>query len=235
MSKICSARRLEALMVLTSGLLWGVTMVFYFILLPLAGSSATHAAFPEQFLPWMVERGGIRVALWIVSALIFLINMIFVPLTLRERLFYGNALFSKISTMVGVLGFFSVVVSALILAAGEMPLARAYVEGSPQLKESILHLYYWQKITTAYIFDFLGFMLLAVWLLSSNLIGLYYKTISRALGGLGIIGSLTAFCFAVGYIIGLGWLGERGIGLISFILIPAWTVLCGISLLRKSR
>lgn len=220
-------------MLVFSGALWIIPTFFYFVVMPLSGCDATFASSPELFLPWMAERGGVRVALWLVSGSIFLVNMIFVPLILRERFLKELPLAANIATMVGILGFFSILSSALVLAAGEMPIAEAYMKASPEVRESILVLYIWQKKTTAFIFDLLGYFLFGLWLLVSSVAALYNRTMKRAAAFFGILCSITSFCFAIGYLAELGWLGESGIGVSSFVFIPIWIVWCGLSLLKR--
>jgi hypothetical protein len=78
--------RWGAVCAISSGLVFLVPLLFYFILLPAAGSSATHARDPVSFLPWMAARGGLRIALWWVVCLALLILPMEVPTALSKRL-----------------------------------------------------------------------------------------------------------------------------------------------------
>ena len=45
---------------LVSGLAMIAPLIFYFFVLPAAGSSSTHTADPASFLPWMAAQGSPR-------------------------------------------------------------------------------------------------------------------------------------------------------------------------------
>lgn len=226
--------RWGAVCALVAGVAFFVPLVFYFYLLPAAGSSATHAQDPGSFLPWMAERGQVRVALWAATALPFLVALLGVPSALRARLKEANPAAVRAAELAGVLGFFTLLLACLMLAAGEMPLARAYAAAGEAARPAIVAVYEWQRLVTALLFDGLGFFLLGLWILISSLVGLRSGALPRGLGGFGLLTALTAFCFALGYVTGLRWLGEMGIGLSAFLTIPAWMIWLGIVLLRSA-
>ena len=103
-----------------------VPLAFYFFLLPAAGSSATHAQDPARLLPWMVKHGAVRVALWWATCLPFLVALFGVPSGLRKVLEPSSPAAARAAELAGILGFFTLVLACLMLAAGEMPLAQAY-------------------------------------------------------------------------------------------------------------
>jgi len=216
-----------------SGVAFLVPLTFYFYFLPAAGSSATHAQDPPSFLPWMAEQGGVRVALWWTTAFPFLVALLGAPAALKKRLKPTSPTAAKTAELAGVLAFFTLLLSCLMLAAGEMPLAQAYVSAGEEARPAIVAIYEWQRLVTALLFDGLGFLLLGLWTLISNVAGLRSGALPRGLGWFGIVASLTALAFAIGFITGLKWLGELGIGMSAFLTVPAWLIGLGIVLWRK--
>jgi len=212
-----------------------VPLSFYFYFLPAAGSSATHALDPASFLPWMASRGGVRVALWWVTGLTFLIALIGIPRALRELLKDGAPATAKVAELSGVLGMFTLVLANLMLAAGEMPLARAYVAAGDAVRPAIVALYEWQRLVTALLFDVLGFLLLSAWITASSVAGLVTSKLSKGLGWFGVVTGVLALCFAVGYALSIKWLGEQGIGALSLLALPAWMMWLGVVLWRAAR
>lgn len=93
--------RWGAVCAIVSGVVFLVPLVFYFYLLPLAGSSATHAQDPFSFLPWMAVHGGVRVALWWSVCLAFLIVLFGVPFALRRKLEILTPTAAQIAELVG--------------------------------------------------------------------------------------------------------------------------------------
>ena len=59
-------------------------------------------------------------------------------------------------------GAFTIILASLLLAAGEPPLAQAYVEASEEARLAIVAVYEWQRLATALLFDAFGFFLLGV-------------------------------------------------------------------------
>ena len=66
-----------------------------------------------------------------------------------------------------------------------------------------------------------------------SLVGLKERSLSRALAVFGLPSAILAFAFAIGYILGIPWLGEQGIGLAFFFFFPAWLIWTGISVLLE--
>jgi hypothetical protein len=114
-----------------------------------------------------------------------------------------------------------------------MPLARAYVAAGPEARPAIVAVYEWQRLVTALLFDVLGLLLLGLWVLVTSAAGLRSGTLPRWLNRFGLLTALTLFCFVLGYLTGLGWLGELGIGALAFLLLPAWLIWLGIVLWRR--
>jgi hypothetical protein len=224
--------RLGALCALTAGVAFLVPLSFYFYFLPAAGSSATHAQDPASFLPWMAEQGGVRVALWWVTCVPFLVALLGVPNALKRRLKPSRPTAARTAELAGILGFFTLLLASLMLAAGEMPLAQAYVRASPEARPAIVAIYEWQRLVTALLFDVLGFLLLGLWVLVNSVAGLRSGRLPRWLGWFGVVTSGTVFAFVLGYVTRIGWLGELGIGASAFITLPAWLLWLGVVLWR---
>jgi hypothetical protein len=93
-------------------------------------------------------------------------------------------------------------------------------------------IYEWQRLVTALLFDVLGFFLLGVWVLVSSVVGLRSGGLPRWIGWFGVIAALTVFTYVIGYVTGIGWLGETGIGVLAFIAVPVWMIWLGIVLWR---
>ena len=217
---------------LVSGIVFLVPLLFYFLLLPAAGSSATHAKDPASFLPWMVADGNLRIALWWIVAFAFLMMMFGVPSALRREIDQSSPVGARMSELAGVFGTFILVVSSLMLAAGEMPIGQAFVNAGQASQDAIVTLYEWQRLVTALLFDVLGFGLLGVWIGVASVSGLRSKTLSPWFAVFGILASFLLFCFAVGYALDVSWLGESGIGAASFLALPVWLIWFGVRCVR---
>ena len=213
---------------ITSGVLFLVPLVFYFFLLPMAGSSATHAQDPVSFLPWMAVHGSVRVALWWTVCLAFTIVIFGVPLALRKRLENHSPTAAQVAELAGVLGSFTLILASLLLAAGEPPIAQAYVEASEEARPAIIALYEWQRLATALLFDVLGFLLLGVWISVSSVVGLHTGGLPKVISWFGVIAALLSFSFVTGYITKIAFLGETGVGALAFLAVPAWLIWLGI-------
>ena len=227
--------RWGAVCAITAGIAFLVPLTFYFYFLPAAGSSATHAQDPTSFLPWMAEQGGVRVALWWMTCVPFLVALLGVPTALKKRLKPSTPTAAKTAELVGILGFFTLLLASLMLAAGEMPLAQAYVEASQEARPAIVAIYEWQRLVTALLFDVLGFSLLGLWVSVSSVAGLRSGRLPRWLGWFGVVTSVTIFAFVVGYLFRIRWLGELGIGALAFITLPVWMIWLGIVLWRGAK
>jgi hypothetical protein len=223
---------LGALCAITAAIAFLVPLGFYFYFLPAAGSSVTLAQDPVSFLPWMAERGGVRVALWWATCVPFLVALLGVPSALKRRLKSSRPTAARTAELAGILGFFTLLLASLMLAAGEMPLAQAYVKASPEARPAIVAIYEWQRLVTALLFDVLGFFLLGLWVSVSSVAGLRSGRFPRWLGWFGIVTSVTIFAFVLGYVTRIGWLGELGIGASAFITLPAWMFWLGVVLWR---
>jgi hypothetical protein len=226
------AARWGAACAITAGVTFLVPLAFYFFFLPAAGSSATQARDPASFLPWMAGRGGVRVALWWATCVPFLIALLGVPAALKKRLKPAKPTAARTAELAGILGFFTLMLACLMLAAGEMPLARAYMGASQEARPAIVAIYEWQRLVTALLFDVLGFLLLGLWVSVSSVAGLRSGRLPRWLGWFGVVTSATVFAFVLGYLSGVGWLGEMGIGASAFVTLPAWMIWLGIVLWR---
>ena len=223
-----TSTRWGSICAIASGVVFLVPLVFYFYLLPRAGSSATHALDPSSFLPWMAVHGSVRVALWWTVCLAFLIVIFGVPLALRRRLENHSSTAAQVAELAGVLGSFTLILASLLLAAGEPPIAQAYVEASEEARPAIIALYEWQRLATALLFDVLGFFLLGVWISVSSVVGLRTGGLPRGIGWFGVIAALLAFSFVTGYITKIEFLGETGVGALAFLAVPAWLIWLGI-------
>jgi len=235
MTKTSSSIRWGAICAIAAGICFLAPLAFYFYFLPAAGSSATHAADPASFLPWMADRGSVRVALWWATGLTFLIALMGVPRALGELLEADGPTAARTAELAGVLGNFTILLAILMLAAGEAPLARAYVDASAEARPAIVATYEWQRLVTAFLFDVFGFFMLGVWILASSAAGLRSGRLPRGLGWFGIVTGVLDACFAIGFVTRLSWLGESGIGMLSLLAMPAWMIWLGIILWRAGR
>jgi hypothetical protein len=80
------------------------------------------------------------------------------------------------------------------------------------------------------VYCFLGFLMLGIWILGSSFAGLRHGSLPKLLSWFGIVTSLLCFCFAVGYVTHLEWLGEMGIGASAFFAAPVYLAWVGIAL-----
>jgi len=220
--------RWGAICAIASGVVFLVPLVFYFYLLPLAGSSATHAQDPSSFLPWMAIHGNVRVALWWTVCLAFLLVLFGVPLALKRKLENINPTAAQLAELAGILGAFTIILASLLLAAGELPLAQAYVQASEEARPAIVAVYEWQRLATAILFDVLGFILLGVWIFVSSVTALRSGGLPRGVSWFGVVAALLSFSFATGYVTKINWLGETGLGALAFLAVPAWLIWLGI-------
>ena len=222
--------RWGAVCAIVSGVIFLVPLVFHFYLLPAAGSSATHAQAPLSFLPWMAVHGSVREALWWTVCLPFLLTLFGVPFALRRKLERLSPAAAQIAELAGILGCFIIVLASLILAAGESPLAQAYVEASESARPAVVATYEWQRLVTALLFDVFGFFLLGVWILVGSVAGLRSGGLPKGISGFGMVTALLTFSVAIGYITKIQWLGETGLGALAFLAVPAWLIWLGIVL-----
>jgi hypothetical protein len=232
MSDRDSLTRWGAISAIVAGLLFLVPLVFYFYLLPRAGSSATHAQDPASFLPWMAAHGGVRVALWWTVSLALLVVLLGVPSALRRRLESLSPTAASIAERAGILGAFTIILASLALAAGEMPLAQAYVAASREARPAIVAVYEWQRLVTALLFDVLGFFLLGLWIFLSSVAGLRSGGLPRGTSWFGVVTALFSFCVATGYVTKIEWLGETGLGALAFLAVPLWLIWLGLAFWR---
>ena len=233
MTRSSGAARWGAVCAITAGIAFLVPLTFYFYFLPAAGSSATHAQDPASFLPWMAEQGTVRTALWWTTCFPFLVALLGVPSALKKVLKSPSPTAATTAELAGILGLFTLLLACLMLAAGEMPLAQAYVAANEGARPAFVAVYEWQRLVTALLFDAFGFFLLGVWVLVSSVAGSRSGVLPRGLGWFGIITSLTAFSFALGYATGIRWLGELGIGALAFVALPVWMIWLGVVLWRS--
>jgi hypothetical protein len=223
-----TSMRWGAITAIASGILFLVPLVFYFYLLPNAGSSATHAQDPASFLPWMAVHGSIRVALWWTVCLAFLAVLFGVPTSLRKKLGNLSPTAAQLAEIAGILGAFTIILTSLLLAAGEMPLAQAYVEASEDARPAIIAVYEWQRLATALLFDVLGFFLMGVWIFVNSAASLRSGGLPNGVNWFGVVTALLCFSFATGYITKIKWLGELGLGALAFLAVPAWLIWLGV-------
>jgi hypothetical protein len=99
-----------------------------------------------------------------------------------------------------------------MLTAGELPLARAYVDASAEARPAIVATYEWQHLVTSLLFDVFGFCMLSVWILASSLAGLHSGRLPKGLVWFGTATGVLGASFAAGFVTRLSWLGESGIG-----------------------
>jgi hypothetical protein len=227
-----TSMRWGAICAIASGIVFLVPLVFYFYLLPQAGSSATHAQDPSSFLPWMTEHGSVRIALWWTVCLAFLIAIFGVPYALRRKLENANPTASRIAELAGILGAFTIILASLLLVAGEMPLAQAYVAASGEARPAIVAIYEWQRLATAILFDVLGIFLLGVWILLSSITGLRASGLPKGISWFGVAAALLCLSFVTGYLTKIALLGETGVGALAFLAVPAWLIWLGIVLMK---
>ena len=220
--------RWGAVSAIVSGVVFLVPLVFYFYLLPAAGSSATHAQDPSSFLPWMAVHGSVRVALWWTVCLAFLVVLFGVPFALRRKLENLSPTAAQIAELAGILGAFTIILASLVLAAGELPLAQAYVEASEEARPAIVAIYEWQRLATALLFDVLGFFLVGVWIFVGSVAGLRSGGLPKGISWFGVVTALLSFSLVTGYITKIEWLGETGLGALAFLAMPAWLIWLGI-------
>ena len=220
--------RWGAVSAIVSGVVFLVPLVFYFYLLPAAGSSATHAQDPSSFLPWMAVHGGVRVALWWTICLTFLVLLFGVPFALRRKLENLSPTAAQIAELAGILGAFTIILASLVLAAGELPLAQAYVEAGEEARPAIVAIYEWQRLATALLFDVLGFFLVGVWIFVGSVAGLRSGGLPKGISWFGVVTALLSFSLVTGYITKIEWLGETGLGALAFLAVPAWLIWLGI-------
>jgi hypothetical protein len=176
----------------------------------------------------MAIRGSVRIALWWTVCLAFLIVLFGVPNALRKKIETHSPTAARLAELAGILGSFTIIMASLLLAAGELPLAQAYVEASEEARLAIVAVYEWQRLATALLFDVFGFVLLGIWILVSSVVGLRSKGLPKGISWFGVVTALLSFSFAIGYITELGWLGETGLGALSFLAVPVWLIWLGI-------
>jgi hypothetical protein len=181
-----------------------------------------------SFLPWMAEQGSVRVALWWTVSLAFLILLFGVPLALRRTLENHSPTAAKLAELAGILGAFTIILASLLLAAGEPPLAQAFIDASEEARPAIIAIYEWQRLATALLFDVLGFFLLGVWIAVNSVVGLRSNGLQKGLNLFGVITALLSFSFVTGYLTKIEWLGEAGLGALAFLAVPAWLIWLGI-------
>ena len=223
-----TAMRWGTVCAIASGVVFLVPLVFYFYLLPMAGSSATHAQDPFNFLPWMTVHGSTRIALWWTVCLAFLIILFGVPFALRRKLENLSPTAAQLAELAGILGAFTIILASLLLAAGELPLAQAYVEASEEARPAIVAIYEWQRLATAILFDVFGFFLMGVWMFVSSIAGLRSGGLPKGISWFGLVTALLTFSIATGYVTKIEWLGETGLGTLAFLAMPAWLIWLGI-------
>jgi hypothetical protein len=178
----------------------------------------------------MAVHGNVRIALWWTVCLAFLIVLFGVPLALRKKLEDYNFTASKLAELAGVLGSFTLILASLLLAAGEPPLAQAYVNSNEGIRPAIIATYEWQRLTTAILFDVLGFFLIGVWIFVSSVVGFRSQGLPRGISWFGIFTGVLCFSFVSGYITKIEWLGETGLGALAFLAIPTWLIWLGMLL-----
>jgi hypothetical protein len=176
----------------------------------------------------MAVHGGVRVALWWTVCLAFLVVLFGVPFALRRKLENLSPTAAQIAELAGILGPFAIILASLILAAGELPLAQAYVEAGEEARTAIVAVYEWQRLTTALLFDVFGFSMLGVWILVGSVVGLRFAGLPKGISWFGIVTALLSLSVAIGYITKIRWLGETGLGALAFLAVPAWLIWLGI-------
>jgi hypothetical protein len=153
-----------------------------------------------------------------------------VPYALRKKLESPSPTAAQIAELAGILGIFTIILASLILAAGELPLAQAYVEASEEARPAIVAIYEWQRLATALLFDVFGFFLLRVSVFASSVTGLRSGGLPKGIGWFGLVAGLLDFSIATGYVTKIEWLGEAGLGALAFLALPARLIWLGIVL-----
>jgi hypothetical protein len=176
----------------------------------------------------MTVHGSVRIALWWTVCLAFLIALFGVPFALRRKLENLSPTAAQLAELAGILGAFTIILASLLLAAGELPLAQAYVEASEEARHAIVAIYEWQRLATAILFDVFGFFLLGVWIFVSSIAGLRYGGLPKGISRFGVVTALLNFSVATGYVTKIEWLGETGLGAAAFLAVPAWLIWLGI-------
>jgi hypothetical protein len=176
----------------------------------------------------MAVRGGSRIALWWTVCLAFLIILFGVPFALRRKLENLSPIAARLAELAGILGAFTIILASLALAAGELPLAQAYVEASEEARFAIVAIYEWQRLVTALLFDVFGFLLMGVWIFVSSVAGLRSGGLPKGISWFGVVTALLSFSLVTGYITKIEWLGETGLGALAFLAMPAWLIWLGI-------
>ena len=151
-------------------------------------------------------------------------------IALREKLESLSPSAASLAELAGILGAFTIILASLLLAAGERPLAQAYVEASEEARSAIVAVYEWQRLATALLFDVLGFFLLGVWIVASSVAGLRSNGLPRGISYFGLVSALLCFSFVTGYMTKIAWLGEGGLGALAFLAVPAWLIWLGVVL-----
>ena len=78
-----------------------------------------------------------------------------------------------------------------------------------------------------------GFSLLSVWIFVSSIAGLRSGGLPKGISWFGVVAALLSFSFAIGYVTKIGWLGETGLGALSFLAVPAWLIWLGVVLWKN--
>ena len=143
-------QRWGAICALVAGVAFVVPLLFAFVILPAAGSGASHALYPEDFLPWMAAWGRARQAFWWATAMPFLLAAFGVPGALKRRQQAAMPVVAVVAARAGTLGLLACGIASLALVGGEMPLAQAYVsaqaEGRVEVAQALVAVYTWQRI-----------------------------------------------------------------------------------------
>jgi hypothetical protein len=114
-----------------------------------------------------------------------LVTLLGVPYALRKKLESPSPTAAQIAELAGILGIFTIILASLILAAGELPPAQAYVEASEEARPAIVAIYEWQRLATALLFDVFGFFLLRVSVFASSVTGLRSGGLPKGIGWFG--------------------------------------------------
>jgi hypothetical protein len=182
----------------------------------------------------MTVHGNVRIALWWTVCAVFLIILLGVPFGLKKKLQEYSPSVVQVAELAGILGAFSIILACLMLSAGEMPLAQAYMAANEDTKIAIVANYEWLRLATALLFDVLGFFLLGVWVFASSIVGLRSGSLPKGIGWFGTATGLLIFCLVVGYLAKIDWLGETGLGALAFLLMPVWLIWLGILLWKTN-
>jgi len=149
---------------------------------------------------------------------------------LRRKLQNISPAAMQVAELSGILGAFTIILASLFLAAGELPLAQAYMNASDEARIAIVANYELLRLTTALLFDVFGFFLLGVWVFISSVVGLRDGGLPKGFCWLGIATGLLIFSLTTGYITKVEWLGETGLGALAFLAMPVWLIWLGIDL-----